>query len=70
MKLKVRAAAQKTYRDYVDISKYTGMEIEHKHDTENLIPHINELHTSPFFIKPFVKESEKVHAEVREKALK
>lgn len=34
-----RWAARKTFRDYVDISKYTGMEVENKHDTANVIDH-------------------------------
>ena len=33
MGMLVRWEAKKNYRDYVDISKYTGMEVEAKHDT-------------------------------------
>lgn len=45
MEIAVRHAQKKTYRNYVDISKYTGMEIEHKHDTAGVIPDQHELHS-------------------------
>ena len=35
MEIAQRHAARKNFRNYVDISKYTEMEIEHKHDTGN-----------------------------------
>ncbi len=28
-----RVAARRNFRSYVDISRFTGMEVEHKHDT-------------------------------------
>jgi hypothetical protein len=42
-----RMSAKKNYRHYVDISKYTGMEVEHKHDTESVIPHLADGHYNP-----------------------
>lgn len=39
MGMQVRWAAKKTFRDYVDLSKFTGMEVEAKHDTQNIIFH-------------------------------
>jgi len=33
-----RVVSRKTARSYIDISKFTDMEIEHQHDTENQIP--------------------------------
>lgn len=39
MAVNERIAARRNFRAYVDISKFTGMEIEHKHDTESVINH-------------------------------
>lgn len=50
----------RTYRDYVDISKYTGMEIEHSHDTTNAYLHHNELHLNPKSLEDFRKGVDKV----------
>ena len=36
----------KDYRAFVDLSKYTGMEIEHGHDTESKTQQFG-LHTHP-----------------------
>ena len=36
----------KDYRAFVDLSKYTGMEIEHGHDTESKTNQFG-LHTNP-----------------------
>ena len=47
MELQKRAAARKTFRDQIDISKYTEMEVEHKHDTDNVISHVNGPHIHP-----------------------
>ena len=35
MQVYTRMAAKRNYRNYVDLSKYTGMEVEHQHDTES-----------------------------------
>jgi hypothetical protein len=40
MEVQKRAVAMKTWRDYIDISKYTEMEVEHKHDTINSYKHL------------------------------
>jgi len=38
MRVQYNFAKNKTFRDYVDISKYTGMEVEHGLNTANLYP--------------------------------
>ena len=38
MEVAQRHAARKNFRHYADLSKYTGMEIEHRHDTGGVIP--------------------------------
>ena len=37
MRTQFNFAMKKDYRDYIDISKYTEMEIEHGLDTENML---------------------------------
>ena len=41
MRVQYNFAKQKTWRDYVDISAYTGMEVEHGGNTGNLHPMSN-----------------------------
>ncbi|MFS8160450.1 MAG: Tim10/DDP family zinc finger protein [Candidatus Roizmanbacteria bacterium] len=53
LRMQVIAAKQKTYRDFVDISKFTGMEVEHAHDTTNKFPHNDELHVNPDSLEGF-----------------
>ena len=38
MRVEYNFAKKQTWRDYVDISKYTGMEVEHGSNTANLYP--------------------------------
>ena len=47
MNVAERFAARKNFRSYVDISKFTGMEVEHKHDTASEIPHNYDGHINP-----------------------
>ncbi len=44
MLVQQKFTAKKTYKDYIDISRFTEMEIEHGHDTASQIPHTNERH--------------------------
>jgi hypothetical protein len=37
MQIQERIAAKKNFRSYVDISRFTGMEVDHKHDTASVI---------------------------------
>ena len=46
MKFEELHAQNKTWRSYIDISKYTGMEVEHKHDTGNELKARNDMHFS------------------------
>jgi UDP-2,3-diacylglucosamine pyrophosphatase LpxH len=64
-----RMAAKKNYRHYVDISKFTGMEVEHKHDTESVIPHLADGHYHPQASHGFQKHVGKLYSGLREQAL-
>ena len=70
MQMQVRASAQKTYRDYVDISKYTGFEVEHAHDTTNKFPHHAELHLNPDSLQGFREKIDKDQNELQRKAFR
>ena len=47
MAVSERGAARRNFRHYVDISRFTGMEVEHKHDTESVISHNQDGHVNP-----------------------
>ena len=49
---------RKSYRDYVDISRFTGMDVEHRGDTTNSLPHHNDLHVNTDAIKAFSRINE------------
>lgn len=53
----------------MDISKYTDMEVEHKHDTANAIKHYNEMHVHPETIADFQNSVDKVQSKIQKKAL-
>tara|TARA_B110000503_G_C6817275_1_gene277453 strand:- start:50 stop:214 length:165 start_codon:yes stop_codon:yes gene_type:complete len=38
MRVQYNFAKNKTYKDYIDLSSYTGMEVEHGGNTDNIIP--------------------------------
>ena len=38
MRVQYNLLKSKGYRDFVDVSTYTGMEVEHGHDTAHKIP--------------------------------
>ncbi len=55
MEVAQRVSARRNARHYVDISKFTGMEVEHKHDTDNRVLQVSSLHSNPFLSEPFQK---------------
>jgi hypothetical protein len=64
-----RVAARKNFRNYVDVSRYTGMEVEHKHDTSGAMPHINDGHIHPETVGKFTEQVEKDFGSVKAAAL-
>ncbi len=69
MSVAERVSARKNFRSYVDISKFTGMEVEHKHDTESVIPHPSDGHVSPKTLQGFQSQVDNQFGEVQKKAL-
>ena len=69
MNVSERVAARRNFRHYVDLSKFTGMEVEHQHDTESVIPHQNDTHINPSSIAPFAKVTRMEMSDVKKKAL-
>lgn len=69
MAVNQRVAARQNFRSYVDVSRFTGMEIEHKHDTESLINHDNDGHVHPKSVQDFNKFVDKTYGDVQKKAL-
>ena len=67
----VRFAAKKSYKDYIDISKFTEMEIEHGHDTASQINAVNQGgHLHPEAYQEFVEHVDTELANVKKEALK
>ena len=64
-----RVAARKNFRNYVDVSRYTGMEVEHKNDTSGAMPHINDGHIHPETVGKFTEQVEKDFGSVKAAAL-
>jgi len=69
MKVNVRFAAKKDYRSYVDVSRYTEMEVEHSHDTASQIPRSSAEHLQPSQSKEFLKGVESKIGDVKHEAL-
>jgi hypothetical protein len=69
MMVAVRVAARKDYRSYIDVSKFTGMEIEHGHDTGSVMDHTTELHTHPASLKDFERTVDAKIGDIKSKAL-
>ena len=63
-----RVAARKNFRHYVDVSRFTGMEVEHKHDTESVIGHLNDGHVHPDNVAPFTETVDKKFGAVKAQA--
>jgi hypothetical protein len=68
MDIAQRHAARRNYRHYVDISKFTGMEVEHRHDTAGEIPGQNELHASAEDQQRFRKKIDRAYQDLQSKA--
>lgn len=64
-----RVAARKNFRHYVDVSRYTGMEVEHKHDTSSVIPHLADGHVHPASVQQFTDQVDRQFKDVQSKAL-
>ena len=62
-------AVRRDYRHYVDISKFTGMEVEHKHDTTSRYAHINSLEVNAENIRNHNKNVAKELGQIRSQAL-
>ena len=69
MNVSERVAARKNFRSYIDVSRFTGMEVEHKHDTESVIPHLNDGHVHPASVQGFKAQVDKEFGEIQRKAL-
>lgn len=69
MAVSTRMASRRNFRSYVDISKFTGMEVEHKHDTESVINHENDGHVHPKTVKDFTKYVETQYGDIKKQAL-
>ena len=67
MSVSERMAARRNFRSYVDISKFTGMEVEHKHDTESVITHRNDGHIHPETVKSFTDHVDKQMGDIQKK---
>eukprot|EP00349_Pseudokeronopsis_sp_Brazil_P002035 CAMPEP_0202962530 /NCGR_PEP_ID=MMETSP1396-20130829/6637_1 /ASSEMBLY_ACC=CAM_ASM_000872 /TAXON_ID= /ORGANISM="Pseudokeronopsis sp., Strain Brazil" /LENGTH=71 /DNA_ID=CAMNT_0049683181 /DNA_START=182 /DNA_END=397 /DNA_ORIENTATION=+ len=69
MRFAKMSAQQKGVHDYIDVSKFTGMDVEHRHDTANEIPHEYDPHAHPSAIKDFQAKADKEMGSLRKKAL-
>ncbi len=69
MAVSERVSARKNYRHYVDVSRFTGMEVEHKHDTASVIPHLADGHVHPASVQEFTSQVDKQFKDVQSKAL-
>ncbi len=69
MGISERVEARKNFRAYVDVSRFTGMEVEHKHDTGSVIPHKYDGHVHPQSVQEFQKQVGKQYGAVQKKAL-
>ena len=60
----------KDYKNYIDISRVTEMEVEHGHDTANSIPHhlLSNEHVHPGSLDRFNKKVDAAMGEVRRAA--
>jgi hypothetical protein len=69
MAVSERVEARKNFRSVVDISRYTGMEVEHKHDTASVIPHKGDGHVHPASLQEFQKNVEQNFGLMQKKAI-
>lgn len=67
----VRFAAKKNYKDYIDVSKFTEMEVEHGHDTASVITAVNQGgHLHPEAYQKFAETVDSELSQVKSEALK
>jgi hypothetical protein len=64
-----RASARSNFRSVVDMSRFTGMEVEHRHDTESVIQHKYDGHVHPETVQSFTKVVDKKFGDIQKKAL-
>lgn len=69
MQVQKRVASRRDYRHYVDISKFTGMEVEHKHDTASDIHNNFNGHINPKSLETFQSNVESSLSDVKKQAL-
>lgn len=69
MSVSVRFAAKRSYRHYVDVSKFTEMEVEHSHDTANSYTHHGDGHVHPDTINEFTDHADSELASIKRDAL-
>lgn len=69
MQVQVRVQANKTARSFVDLSRYTDMEIEHQHDTASEFRREVGNHVHPSASQPFIKTVESQLADIKQQAL-
>ena len=68
MQVQVRFASRRSFRNYVDISKFTDMEVEHRHDTESVISHHGDLHIDKSNYEGFRRDIDKEQASLQKTA--
>lgn len=69
MEVQTRFAASRSIRSYVDVSNFTGMEIEHQHDTASQIPHLNDGHVNMATNESFFNNLEETTSSLKREAL-
>ena len=70
MRMQHHLEKKRDYRSYIDVSRYTEMEIEHGHDTENVIDTFRTTHINPADVKNFIEGNDKTHEALQSKAFK
>lgn len=68
MQIKVRQEAQKSVRDFVDISAFTEMEVEHGHDTASQLPMKRGTHLIQENLQKFQRMNERANGQLRQQA--
>jgi uncharacterized protein (UPF0332 family) len=62
MRMSHHLEKKRDHRSYIDVSRYTEMEIEHGHDTENVISMLRQTHIFPNDVKKFLKDNDQKNA--------
>jgi hypothetical protein len=62
MRMSHHLEKKRDYRSYIDVSRYTEMEIEHGHDTENVIDMLRQTHIYPADVKKFLTDNDHKNA--------